>query len=303
MPSPMGGEALAARGKELGVTLHLGAHKTATSHFRKLLLKNAPLLEAHQLALPDALTIRREITKQLPMLAPDQTLNAEQNGIAHRLAAGRARVHILDENISPARIFQERRMYPRAAMRVGRALHLLPDCQMRLFLAIRNPVSFVVSAYLETVRNTGFLSFETYLDQTPLAEIRWARMVNEIRAVAGDVPIFVWQYEDYLELIPQLVALTLGLEQHARPELLALDEVVRPGMSAKALSEMERQNVQKIKRSDGRKIQAIMDRFPRSPDSAGPQVLTLEQISILDKNYRQDIETIGNISGVTLITP
>jgi len=298
MPSPTGDE-------PLGVTLHLGAHKTATSHFRKLLLKNAPLLEAHQLALPDALTIRHEITKQLAYPAPDQTLSVEQTGIAHRLAVGRARVHILDENIigSPARIFQARRMYPRAAMRVGRALRLLPGCQTRLFLAIRNPVTFLVSAYLETVRNTGFLSFETYLDQTPLAEIRWARMVKDIRAVAKDVPIFIWQYEHYLELIPQLVALTLGLEQHAPPEFLALDEVVRPGMSAKALSEMERQNMQKTKRSDGRKIQAIMDQFPRTQESGAPRVLTPDQIQILERNYRQDIELIGNISGVTLITP
>jgi len=286
------------------ITLHLGAHKTATSHFRALLSGNQTLLDKHDVVAPDALTIRREITQLLPTMAPGTPLPARPKTLLNRLSQGHANLYMLDENIigTPVSLFGNGRIYPRAAIRLGRALRLLDGAEIRVFLSIRNPVGFVRASYLETVRNNGFSAFDEYLARTPLEGLRWLPLLKDLRKCAPGLPIHVWRYEDYAALTPQLVALALDTPHLSDTEIIPLAEIIRPGLSARALEEMQKTGVRKSDPGGSYRIKRIYEAYPKSANYPAPEVWSDSEKEALNAGYTRDMEAIRAMENVDFLS-
>lgn len=287
------------------VTLHLGAHKTATSHFRNLLEQNLHLRSDHGLFVPPAIDIRKNISRNLPKNNspnPSQNLPAR---IPPALTNGDNRIYLLDENIlgEPKNLFGDGLMYPWAGQRVKGAVQHLTDCDLRIFVSIRNPATYVVSAYLEAVRNNGFRSFKGYLGGVPLTAISWITLINRLKSAAGEIPITVWKYEDYMALTPRLVALALGCKDLEPATIQPIKSVVRPSMSGRALAEIERENIQIKGRADIHRTKTILQKFSKRKGFEAPVLWSEAETVALAASYDSDVAKIAEMSGVTMLIP
>jgi len=276
------------------ISLHLGAHKTATSHFRALLEGNQALLDKHDVAAPKAIVIRREITSHLSRLGPNTALPESPADILSRLSAGHRNLYMLDENIlgTPVALLGRGRMYPQAAPRLDRALRFLEGVDIQILLSIRNPVTFVRASYLETVRNNGFLSFAEYRKKTPLTALRWLPLIEDLHKAAPDVPIHVWCYEDYAKLTPRLVALALNARGVSAAEITPLTEITRPSLSARALAALQKSGVRKTDPRGSYKIKRIMETYPKSAEFPPPEVWSAAEKDTITQGYHRDIKDI-----------
>jgi hypothetical protein len=189
-----------------GWRLHIGAHKTATTHLQDVLEALRPPLAAAGVDF-----IPRERSRHLHLHAHAGRLGWRLwlGGAAMRrkidarvgpLRSGPPVVAISDENMPglatallggdfyPA---AERRLRPFAALARGPA-------PLAVFLSVRDPAGLLPSAYAQVLRSRpvpgGFGPIrERALARPP----RWSDLVARVRRALPGVPLRVWTYEDY----------------------------------------------------------------------------------------------------------
>ncbi len=202
-------EAGAARAPVRQWRIHVGAHKTATTHLQETLaavrddlagqgidfIPN-PLVRARNLG--PALARRRPIAR-LPILGNARMRDAIEAVLAP-LRIGPEVVALSEENIVgvPEHMLMVP-FYPQAAQRIGRLASLAGRAEVVLFLSIRSYDTLIPSAYVETLKHGvpapgGFAAAWAGLRAAPPS---WFDLVARIRAAAPGVALRVWRQEDY----------------------------------------------------------------------------------------------------------
>lgn len=294
--------------RPLDTILHLGAHKTASTHFNLMVRDSAAASDATGLYEVPQGQFRPHVTWRLS--DPEGETSADPHALRRSLlptganGAGIARLFISDENVIgiTERLLDGGQMYPRAVSRVQRMLHMLGPSDLRCLLSIRNPAQFVTSAYGESVRSGSYADSATYLGDTPLEALRWAPIVAALAEALDGVPLTVWPYEEYHAVLPDLLTLCLGDLTDGPVTMAGPQEIVRPGLSQHALN---------ILREEGRacgtalpsaRVQEVMRRYPKSETYPGPKVFDTEAHAQLTERYNADLALIGEMPGVTLLS-
>lgn len=202
--------------------LHIGAHKTATTHLQATLIKHRDLLaEAGvQLERPDDIRAvigpgRRAAVQMGPIPS------FRRAGASRRLAAldqGRDRLVISDENslgLCPE-LFQRELLYPTAYRRMAIWRRLAAQRETLVYVCVRNYAAFFSSAYVQTIRNKPIHA----PDADSLAAIakmprRWGDVIGDIRRALPGARLRVWAFEDHFALLPALLQETTGLTMKA----------------------------------------------------------------------------------------
>lgn len=198
--------------------LHIGAHKTATTHLQATLIKHRALLaEAGvQFERPD--NIRAVIgpgRRAAVQMGPFPSFR--RAGASRRLAAldqGRNRLVISDENslgLCPE-LFQRELLYPTAYRRMAIWRRLAAQREALIYLCIRNYGAFFSSAYVQTIRNKPIVA----PDSDSLASLarmprRWGDIIQDIRCALPGARLRVWTFEDHFALLPDLLQEKTGL--------------------------------------------------------------------------------------------
>ena len=190
--------------------IHVGAHKTATTHLQETLsmvrgdlagrgidfIPTIPLMRAQRFA--EALGQRRPIAR-LPILGPAHMRDAIEATV-EPVRIGPDVVVLSEENVIglPRQILTTP-FYPQAAQRIGRLASLGLEADLRLFLSIRSYDRLLPSAYAEALKHAapppgGFAAVRARLLAEPPS---WFDLVARIRAAAPDVPLRIWRQEDY----------------------------------------------------------------------------------------------------------
>lgn len=294
------------------IRVHLGAHKTASTHFERTLRRSRKASRAFFLARPVKTVVRERLTRRLKAVQEDPGLAGEIGGAAllraflpqdEGEAAGVTRIFVCDENVigTTPDLFGGGRMYPRAAGQVRAMVALLGREGLACSLAIREPAGFVASAWGEAVRRGAFLDRHAYLAGTPLERMRWAPLVAGIRAALAGVPLTVWTFEDYPRLRDGLVRTLLDDGSGREPRIWNDDGPVREGPSARAIEEI-RAACEDAGGPVGReRVEEIMRRFPKSPALPGPRLFDGREEAVLARLYLRDLEAIAALDGVTLL--
>ncbi len=190
--------------------IHIGAHKTATTHLQETLsmvrddladrgidfIPTLPVVRAQGFA--EALWQRRPIAR-LPILGPAHMRDAIEATV-EPVRTGPAVVVVSEENVLglPRHILATP-FYPQAAQRIGRLASLALRADLRLFLSIRSYDRLLPSAYAEALKYAapppgGFAALRARLLAAPPS---WFDLVSRLRAAAPSVPLRVWRQEDY----------------------------------------------------------------------------------------------------------
>ncbi|WP_138469849.1 hypothetical protein [Poseidonocella sp. HB161398] len=193
--------------------IHLGLHKTATTHLQAALGRAEPALRAAGIAYLGPQAIRAGGTGIREALEGAAAPGRARRRLA-RHAHGSRLLLISEENIPGTMednfLGPRPGPYPEAAERLSRLLAELGLTQVQLFLALRHPADYYASCYRFHLRQHPFLPWRDYARQLPLRRLRWLPLCRALGSVPGVAGLTVWRYEDFPSVGPALLRALLG---------------------------------------------------------------------------------------------
>ena len=229
--------------------IHVGAHKTATTHLQETLtlvrdglarrgVDFIPNPLVRETGLARRLWERRPIAR-LPFVGPAHMRDAI-GATVEPLRLGPGVVVLSEENVigRPEQIFAEP-FYPQVAQTVGRLASLAGRAELVLFLSIRGYDSFLPSAYAEHLKHSapppgGFEGMRARLVARPPS---WHDLVRRIRAAAPGASLRIWRQEDYRANDAAIMEAVCGCPLPPLPEISDPNWTRSP--SASAIAEAE----------------------------------------------------------------
>lgn len=229
--------------------IHVGAHKTATTHLQETLtlvrealarrgVDFVPNPLVRETGLARRLWERRPLAR-LPFVGPAHMRDAI-GATVEPLRIGPDVVVLSEENVigRPEQIFAEP-FYPQVAQTVGRLASLAGRAELVLFLSIRGYDSFLPSAYAEHLKHSapppgGFEGMRARLVARPPS---WHDLVRRIRAAAPAASLRIWRQEDYRANDAAIMEAVCGCPLPPLPEISDPNWTRSPSASAIAAAE------------------------------------------------------------------
>ena len=292
--------------RQIELSLHLGPHKTATTHLQRSILNHQEEIIAAGVRAygPDYLrqggrnipnlfgltrwgarrAARREPMDQLKFLAKSgwRVLLSEENflGQLHR-----------DDGTLALPVYSE------AAERISDLASNFPSVAVRVFLAIRQPDTFLESAYSQTLFAGKFLPPDQFVAQHQPDQVDWAQMMTAISAIPN-VSLHVWRYEDYHQVFPTLMKRMLRwkLGGTVKP----FGRTLHAGLSAQAVEQVM------AWAQEGREGALAMDARKMLPVGPDRPRFTLYDQAVKDAaalDYQRQFDTICQLPDIDVIRP
>ena len=191
--------------------VHLGAHKTATTHFQQVLETCASDLAQDGIHILTPSTFRSIWTARVNrtrrgrrIFPASMLIGAIGSSAFRRRIAGpghsTGRIVISEENVigdTPHGLGAV--LYPDLSWRVGLLRSLLGrNTPVQIFFSVRNLATYLPSTYAEALRFFAFdAPFETVAATALAQPPRWTDLVARLRAAWPEASVSVWRYEDY----------------------------------------------------------------------------------------------------------
>ncbi len=282
------------------LTVHLGAHKTATTHLQHSLGRARADLRRHGVAYfgPDLLRGRL----RLPQLAAAKP--AQPDALRAALARNRARRCVLsDENILGTtradRVARGAQLYPDAGARVARLLASLGVQRALLCLGVRAPLAFIASAHGQQVNAGRFAPISAYCAGFDPDALRWSELAARLLAVPGVAGLVAWRFEDYPAVAPAVLDAMLG---PGAPVAL-LDGARLVGTSARAIAHARAQLAAAPDTDPRAAIRDARARYPKSGAHPAPRPFDDARLRADAERYAEDCARLAALEGVTLLRP
>lgn len=289
------------------LTIHVGAHKTASTHLQQSLRSVMPQMQAAGIHYSDAAHWRG-----WPMrLAAALEDGPQGQQLLRRL---RARFDPIDEfwphqilseenilgTLRPDSLMGDRFIYPQAERRMNRLCGAFRRRPATVCLGVRNPLDFFNSAFSMRVMGGRALVWEDYLDGYDPATVSWTGLARRLLAARGVARLIVWRYEDYAALRPALLARLLPADVAA-----AVPDGPRAvvGLSQAAYDDFLRRAMDDI---DADLTQLAREAEQRHPRGEGNPRLTLGDAALAAAcadAYAADMETLAALPGVEFLRP
>ncbi|EBA05099.1 hypothetical protein RB2150_13456 [Rhodobacteraceae bacterium HTCC2150] len=286
------------------VSLHLGAHKTATTHLQRSLARAHRRLRQRGIGLHVAEKLRNEGVIMGPDVEKSASPETIQTWRNHFIKAtdGFERVVISDENLLGAHhrpgLPPHLKMYKTAAKRLAKLEQVFADTEMTVFLGIRNPTDYLESSFSQSLVHGRWASVEEFLESAPVASIQWAPLV---KSLAERLPVVLWRYEDYSQLFPQIISNLVDpeLADRIKPE----GQKHQIGLSVKAVEMILDNKVLHAVRTRAEFALSVRDMFP--PENETDKFRFYDRLSRMEgmTAYEKDVEEIKSIPNVTFLRP
>ena len=194
-------------------------------------------------------------------------------------------------------------LYPKAEERLARFTELFDTAQVELFMAVRDPASFLPAVFAEAPHS----SFLDFMDGTDAMEIRWSALIRRIRAAVPDVAITVWCNEDTPLIWGEVLREVAGVDPTV--ELDGAYDLVEEIMSKEGLKRFHAYMADHPGMTEVQKrrvISAFLDKFALDDEIEEELDLpewTEDFVESLSAQYEEDTFEIARIPGVQMITP
>lgn len=295
--------------KKFRIALHLGAHKTASTHLQRSLDSNATLLVQSKVKFRGPMDLRppkRSLENRFGLT--DATKARSSESLEAELAAladGAKRLVISEENIlGPMwKIKKGKRVPPLYPLSDSRLENLIPSfrgCPFSLFLAIRNPADLIASAYSQSLSVGKIEPFREFAEGMTFPDVRWSNVVRRLSLVPEVTEIYVWRYEDYpdnfVRIMRKLVGWKLGRQ------VAPIQDRVHSGMSTKAVEFV----LENVSPSDSREQQralavAARSEFPVSAENPRNAPWTAQEMASAATSYASDFRDVAKLENVKVI--
>jgi len=288
------------------VALHLGAHKTATTHLQRSFMVQQGALNHAGIRYYGPDTLRR------PQGGLGNLFGLDGFGKTHPTRSRAAqtdfmfkdghRLVLSDENFVGVLHNHKGKMlsplYPKAEMRVLGLSEALNVGPIDVMIGVRNPATFLVSAYGQALLGGQMISFDDYIIKNPLSQIYWPGLIARMRQVPNVGRIVVWRYEEYRWRFHKICAALMGDEVKMR--ILPLPKKVHRGLSGAAVAQV----LEQMATGEAGLIGDLARKaFPVGDTNPPFAPFSVAEAAAATADYDQQIADIERIDGVTVLHP
>lgn len=284
------------------VVLHLGAHKTASTHLQHGIIAAKPLddvaffgprlLRGAGQSIPERFGFPLDPTDGVVSDGSPAAMLADMADGAGRL--------VLSEETFAGKLQRgwgriPTPLYYTAPARVQTFAEVVADAggpAIDLCLGIRNPADYLGSAYSQILHGNRIVLPEKYRAKNAISDIDWADYVSRLRAVPGVGKITVWAYEDYEALFPDICKAMIGVS-----DIPFSEARVQPRLSQKAVDAIL------VGKSWGgpELVQNAAQLLPIGPDNPPFDLYNADDHAQSQSLYRAQREAIAAIPGVAVL--
>ena len=291
----------------MSLTVHVGAHKTATTHLQQSLRSVLPQMQAAGIHYSDGSHWRGGPLRLAAAL--DDGPQGQQ--LLRRL---RARFDVIDEiwprqilseenilgTLRPDSLIGDRFIYPQAERRLNRLCGAFRRRPVTVCLAVRDPLDFFTSAFSMRVVGGRALVWEEYLNGFDPAAVSWTGLARRLLAARGVAQLLVWRYEDYAALRLALLARLLSADVAQ-----AVSDLPRAvvGLSQAAYDEILRRAMEEIDADLTEIAREAQERHPRSATSPRLRTGDAALAAACAAAYAADLEDLARLPGVEFLRP
>lgn len=289
------------------VIFHSGAHSTSEERLMKCLLRNKEDFSRIGVSVPGPGKYRNLIKNSCKALEHSEPAADARDILVDAILEEESADRMI---LSHANLFSTTnyalnngRLYPLAGQRVANLRQLFSHDQLELFMAIRNPASFLPDA----LRKAPDKVVNRALGQVDLYNLRWTDTFQQIRASAPDIPITVWCYEDSPLIWSQIIREMAGLEHGEK--IIGGFDLLSTIMSKEGMKRFrsylnENRDLTEIQKR--RVIAAFLDKFAIQDELE--EVLDLpgwtdELVEDLTEIYEEDVFALQRMPGIQMIAP
>lgn len=289
------------------IVYHIGVNCTDGERLLRSLVRSADALSQAGVAVPGPGRYRKLLRETVQNLGgnppPPGTRDVLVDAIADDSAAHRMILSNSAFLCQPNRVFEGGQFYGMAAFKAATLRSLFPQDELSLFMAVRNPATFVPAVWTQARART----IAGYLGQIDPRALRWSDVVARIRAAVPDVPLTVWCNEDtpliWNELLHRLSGLPAEVPMAGAHDLLSA--IMAPEGFQRFLGYLESHppaSDMQLRRVIGAFLDkyAIEDEIAEEFDIPGWDA---DIVADLTAAYEADIAAIAAIEGVTFVSP
>ncbi|SMX39735.1 hypothetical protein [Octadecabacter ascidiaceicola] len=287
------------------IALHIGAHKTASTHLQKVLKHNRKLLIDEGFAAYGPWYLRlkgRSLHSMFGLKGSGSAIprrNA-QDQLAF-LAKGASRLVFSEENFVGVLRGPEGRvsfpLYSTASEKIEEFVEAVAPVKVELFLAVRNPAAFMASAYSQTLFGGAYIGPRTFRARNDWRQVDWADYVIRLRAIPGVGEIYVWRQEDYDATLRLIMRKMLRWKMGGKIEKIK-DGRVHQGLSAAAV----RQTLAWAQEGRTEKLAGTArDLFPINETNKPFKLYAASTLAESEAVYDAQMAQIEAMEGVTLL--
>lgn len=289
------------------LVLHAGVHFTEEERLMKCLLRNKDDFQKHGIAVPGPGKYRNLLRETMMAMENAPLAENARDVLLDAILDQSSAERLLLSNASffgiPRGILRKGLLYPMAAERMAYLATLFREDEIELFMALRNPATFLPAAFKHSSRET----VEAFMEGVDPRAVRWSDTLLRIREAAPEVSVTVWCNEDapliWTEIIQEIAGLDDGEEVVGGYDLLA--DIIEPeGMTRFEAYMTSRTNLSVVQKR--RVMTAFIEKFARAEaieeelDMPGwKQDLVTEMTEV----YDEDTQALSRIPGVHLVSP
>jgi hypothetical protein len=285
----------------LEIRLHLGAHKTATTHVQQTLFQNCAKLAEAGVHYIELNRLREIFTRPFfrvfrgsagpPHPSSVQMLRTAIRNELERAEAERNRqfhtLVISDENIMGdiPLLARTGRLYGDRSKRLRLVKAIFRGCPITVALTIRNYNDLYPSLYGQLIKQGQSVSYGDFLQKLDFENNSWHAIVADLSHIFGRDRIRLFRYEDYpgnMEvLIESIVGRRLSLE-------LDPGEIVYPSLNTKGIELLLAAGDVLSREEKSRLGDYLASEFVFDRDYGKPSIEEPALRNLLDRKYQRD---------------
>jgi len=271
--------------------LHLGAHKTATTHLQNLLSHCVD-----QMAPQTGYASTDEVRQNFHLanhLSPPEHSRAYFTELSNR---SYQTLIVSEENICghTAHCFQENKLYAKLPQRLSTISYfkeIFDDIE--IWFSIRRQADFIPSLYCEALRWRRFQPFSDTFDG--IHKQSWMPTLNALKTFFPDSKVNVLLYDHYQANVPMIMRRMAGLDDLPPLDPQAVVNTSVKGASVTATKWLNHLAFGLTPRGTINKVDKLIRPFV----SARFQPYSVGQLEVLEELYLSDIKRIKQNSGLT----
>ena len=269
--------------KRTSIVIHVGVHKTATTHLQSRLFNSRKELEKKGITYLKLGLVRKVLTRKL------QRRNFKNEAVIAALSPWlkNKRLLISDENIiGSLKAPDSGKLYPKAFNRMKRIMDALSDFNPEVYVTLRSYEDYMISRYSEFLRNNDYMPFDNYYQSIDYQTVNWLCLLNDLYR-AGCKNLIVSEFSDTLEKEDDYIAMLLGgrvtvtaASQGAEIRRARVSQEILDAIKSYALVYPDRPTKMLMRFFDSHSPQSGLTKFIPFSD---------EQRKILSENYQNDL--------------
>jgi hypothetical protein len=289
------------------LVLQTGAHFTEQERLIKSVLRNKDTFAQRGVIVPGPNSYRGLVRETLNAMRKTPASPQAREVLLDVMLDGTPadRLILSDANFfrTAGTAIQEGILYPAAAARMAHMAALFPDDEIEIFLAVRNPATFVPIVYGNAIDQSD----EAFWGGRNPQDLRWSDTISDIREAAPNVPITVWCSEDTPVIWSQIIRELGGMEHHEK--VVGGFDLLSTIMSKEGMERLRsymhlHQDITEIQKR--RVIAAFLDKFALEDEIEEELDMpdwTEDLVDELTDLYDEDMLAVQRLDGVSMIAP